>query len=183
MICPVTTSLGASPSQTIKQDVCFPRFVITRARCSCLSASFQGARAANTSSATCVILPRALQHFQRLQLTLWLVDAHRKWYHLGNSVAFLASPWKCLCPVGLEEAASTLCPGWCSLGQGAAVAALSLGDGSGSVMTPVCHVRNFMCSSCKSPQQMSDGLCKLGLDFTSGNGDGAASPQLGSRQR
>lgn len=51
------------------------------------------------------------------------------------------------------------------------MAALSLSDGSGSVTTPVCHVRNFMCSSCKSPQQMSDGLCKLGLDFTSGNGD------------
>lgn len=91
-----------------------------------------------------------------------------------------------LCLAGLEEAASTLCSGWSSvssLGQRAAVATLSLSDGSGSVTTPVCHVRNFMCSSCKSPQQMSDGLCKLGLDFTSGNGDRAASPQLGSRQR
>lgn len=172
MICPVTTSLGASPSQTIKQEVCFPRFVITRARCSCLNASFQGVRAANTSSATCVILRSALQRFQRVQLTLWLVDSHRKWHHLGNSVAFLAAPWQC-----------TLCvlagPQW---GR-AAVAVLSLRDGSGSVMTPVCHGRNFMCSSCKSPQQMSDGLCKPGLDFTSGNGDRAASPQLGSRQR
>lgn len=35
----------------------------------------------------------------------------------------------------------------------------------------------------KPSQQMSDGLCKLGLDFTSGNGDRAASPQLGLRQR
>lgn len=57
VICPVTTSLDASPSQTIKQEACFPRFVITRSRCSCLNLSFQAARAASTSSATCVTPP------------------------------------------------------------------------------------------------------------------------------
>jgi len=41
VICPVTSSLEASPSQTIKQEVCFPRFVITRTHCSCLNVSFQ----------------------------------------------------------------------------------------------------------------------------------------------
>lgn len=57
VICPVTTSLDASPSQTIRQEACFPRFVITRSRCSCLNLSFQAARAASTSSAACVTPP------------------------------------------------------------------------------------------------------------------------------
>lgn len=59
VICPVTTSLDASPSQTIKQEVCFPRFVISRAHCSCLKVSSQATRAADTSSAACVSLPGA----------------------------------------------------------------------------------------------------------------------------
>lgn len=90
-----------------------------------------------------------------------------------------------LCLVGLEEAASTTPSGWSlvsSLRQQAAMAMLSLSDSSGCVTTPVCHVRNLMYSR-KPSQQMSDGLCKLGLDFTSGNGDRVASPQLGLRQR
>lgn len=52
-----------------------------------------------------------------------------------------------LCLVGLKEAASTPCSGWSLvslLRQRAAMAMLSLGDGSGCVMTPVCHTGNFM---------------------------------------
>lgn len=49
------------------------------------------------------------------------------------------------------------------------MAMLALDSGSGCVTNPVCH---FTCSSHKPPQQMSDGLCKPGLDFTCGNGDG-----------
>lgn len=77
-----------------------------------------------------------------------------------------------LYPVGLEQTASTPRPGGAvlsSLAPRALTAMPAPDSSSGCVTNLVCY---FTCSSHKPLQQMSDRLCKLGLDFTCGNGDG-----------
>lgn len=180
MICPVTTSLDASPSQMIKQEVCFPRFVITRTHCSCLNASFP-------SSVSCKHFISNLRHPTLSTpafpegginpLAHGLTQQTATFVQFGGISGCSVATRFCL--VGLQEATSTSCSGWFVASSPRQRWQCSawwqwLCDNS-SLSRRAFYV--------VLTQQMPDGLCKPGLGFTSGNGDRAASPQLGSRPR